>query len=104
MGDGYVDKNYYLIIIMSKLKILLYLLYFVSTIAMVSVIIKGQWDGNLLFQNLDSKLTSLGSPFESSGSTSRYILTEAIVEDNTFLLNEVRAKFAAPDVVKSSKG
>lgn len=39
------------------------------------------------------------SPFESSGSTSRYVLTEAIVKNRTFYLDQNQARFAAPDVV-----
>ncbi len=46
----------------------------------------------------DEKAKGVGGPFESSNNTSRYVLTEAIVEHNTFLLNKDEAKFASPDV------
>jgi hypothetical protein len=46
----------------------------------------------------NEKARSVGGPFESSNSTSRYVLTEAIVEHNTFILNKDEAKFASPDV------
>lgn len=41
----------------------------------------------------------VGGPFESSGTTSRYALVEAMAEDKTFFLNEERARFSAPDIV-----
>lgn len=44
--------------------------------------------------------TVLGGPFESSGSTSRYSLTEAIVENSTFFFSKEQARFSAPDVVE----
>jgi hypothetical protein len=45
--------------------------------------------------------TEVGSPFESSNSSSRYALVEAIVKDKTIALDLPRAEFASPDVVKS---
>ncbi len=62
-------------------------------------IIRGDAEGQKLkYQN--SYDTSVGSPFESSNSTSRYVLTEAIVDDHTFELSEDRARVASPDLVK----
>lgn len=45
------------------------------------------------------KSTKIESPFELSNTTSRYALTEAIVEHKTFFLTEEEAKFSAPDTV-----
>ncbi len=41
---------------------------------------------------------TIGGPFESSGSTSRYALTEAFVKFNTLFFNTQQSQFAAPDV------
>lgn len=48
------------------------------------------------FQSSYDRVTS--GPFESSGSTSRYALTQAIVENKTLFLNSAQTEFAAPDV------
>ncbi len=45
----------------------------------------------------------VGGPFESSGSSSRYALTENIVNKGTFIFTKEEAQFASPDVV-GSKG
>lgn len=54
-------------------------------------------NGKLDYQKTYS--THVGSPFELSNSTARFALTQAIVENKTFFLNEAQARFAAPDVV-----
>lgn len=43
--------------------------------------------------------TKLGGPFEASNSTSRYALTESIVENHSFALSHDLAQFSSPDVV-----
>ncbi|MBP9720558.1 MAG: hypothetical protein KBD02_04785, partial [Bacteroides sp.] len=45
----------------------------------------------------------VGGPFESSGSTSRYILTEAIAESSRINLTREEAQFASPDVAGNAK-
>lgn len=77
-------------------------MFFLIVIFLVALVVKGQGGNPLLYQSLNSKSTEVGGPFESSGSTSRFALTEAIVEDNTFFLNEKRAKFSMPDVVEAN--
>ena len=42
--------------------------------------------------------TSVGSPFESSGSTARYVLVQAIIEDKRFDLTEEKAHVSSPDI------
>lgn len=42
--------------------------------------------------------TNVEGPFEVSNSTSRYALTESIVKNHTFFLDQQLAKFSAPDV------
>lgn len=59
--------------------------------------IVGQKGDPISFQK--EKDTRQGGPFELSNSNSRYALTEAIVEDKTFFLDQSLAKFASPDVV-----
>lgn len=66
--------------------------YCLITVGLLIAVIKGQ-AGN----PRDKKV---GSSFESSGSTSRYALVEAIVEDKTFFFNEDLARFSAPDIVE----
>lgn len=58
--------------------------------------IKGHLHGPNYYQL--TRDTSVGGPFESSNNTSRYALTEAIVEDKTFFFNDARARFATPDI------
>jgi hypothetical protein len=43
--------------------------------------------------------TMVTGPFEASNSTSRYALTESIVDSNRFDFSESLAKFSSPDVV-----
>ena len=62
--------------------------------------VKGKAGGTLINQTYDAMNIEVTGPFESSGSTSRYVLTEAIVEDRTITLNEERARLASPDVVE----
>ncbi len=74
--------------------ILISIFVLVFTIAGLGLVVKGkpgqyQYDYN----------TEVGGPFESSNTTSRYILTESIVNRNTYYLDEKQAFFAAPDVV-----
>lgn len=83
-----------------NIKILSLFLFFGITILLIMAGIKGKVGETLLYQSSDVKNIEISGPFESSGSTSRYALTEAIVEDKTIILNEQRAKFASPDVAE----
>lgn len=62
------------------------------------LLVKGDAGDSFYFQKEYS--TRILGPFELSNSTSRYALTEAIVENNTFLFDETLAKFSSPDVVE----
>ncbi len=64
---------------------------------MLAFFIKGNQGKPLAYQI--QKDTNVGGPFESSNSTSRYALTEAIVEHHTFFLTKEEARFASPDLV-----
>lgn len=77
-------------------KMLVGLLVFIFSVSVLSFLIKGK-PGEPIGYQYDYQ-TEVGGPFESSNSTSRYILTESIVKNGSFLLNETQAKFAAPDV------
>ncbi|MCH7641130.1 hypothetical protein IID22_02965 [Patescibacteria group bacterium] len=83
-----------------KIKKFVLPLTFLAIVLLLLFLIKGEKGSPIYHQSPAARDTDTGGPFESSGSTSRYILTEAIVEDGTFILNEERAKFAAPDVSK----
>jgi len=61
--------------------------------------VKGKVGNPIFYQTNSSRDIELGGPFESSGNNSRYALTEAIVEDKTFFLNDERAQFSSPDIV-----
>jgi hypothetical protein len=70
-----------------------FLLCFVFLLAFV----KGPKGDPLYFQkNAD---TAIGSPFELSNSTARYVLTDAIVKNHTFFLTQSEAQLGIPDVV-----
>ncbi|MFA9288653.1 MAG: hypothetical protein ACEQSA_02125 [Weeksellaceae bacterium] len=45
----------------------------------------------------------VGGPFESSGSTSRYALVQALAENGTFYFDKTLASFASPDVGGSDR-
>lgn len=81
---------------MKILKYFLILLIFLTIPLWVGLSIKGQKGVPIYFQN--EKDTRVGGPFESSNNNSRYALTEAIVEDRTFFFNDMRARFATPDI------
>lgn len=66
------------------------------TVILLTLSIKGDKGDPLYFQQ--EKDTSVGGPFESSNSTARYALTEAIVENKTFELTDEQAKFSSPDL------
>jgi len=74
------------------------LFVFIISLLAVFLVIKGQKGTPLYFQT--EKDISDGGPFELSNGTSRYALTEVIVEDGTFFLNDTLAKFASPDIVE----
>lgn len=59
--------------------------------------VKGQIGDPIYYQR--EKDTRVGGPYEASNSTSRYALTEAIVENKTFEFTDAQAKFATPDLV-----
>ena len=77
----------------------------ILTLALVSLIaalllsffVKGDYANGLAYQKNGDRQTSVGSPYESSSSTSRYVLTEAIVS-GSYNLTEDQARFASPDV------
>lgn len=83
-----------------KLKIITPLLIFLAMTLLLLFLIKGEKGNPIHYQFLEERDTKVSGPFESSGSTSRYALTEAIVEDHTLFLNEDRARFSAPDMVE----
>lgn len=77
-------------------KMLVGIFVLIFSISVLSFLVKGKAGEPIGFQY--SHETEVEGPFESSNTNSRYILTEAIVRDGSFLLNEAQAKFAAPDV------
>lgn len=60
--------------------------------------VKGDIGEPLAFQNTN-RSTVVGGPFESSGSTSRFALTESLAENGTVFFSEDLAKFSSPDLV-----
>lgn len=70
----------------------------VASLALILMVARGHVSSPIANQNREVNERRIGGPFETSGSTSRYVLTEAIVEDGTFFLSEERARSAAPDV------
>lgn len=82
---------------MKKNKYLFLFSFFILIFALLISITKGQRSLNY-YQITKSK--EVGSPFESSGSTSRYALTETMVENHTFFFTKEQARFSAPDMVE----
>ena len=72
----------------------------VLSFALFLVVIKGDRlaDGSLA--NQSEYFGNLTGPFESSGSTSRYALVEAIVKNNSFFFDDSQAALASPDLVQ----
>ncbi len=69
-----------------------------ASILLLALAYKGNRGNPVAYQN--DYNTQVGGPFESSNSNARYALTQAIVESNTFTLNEKQARFSSPDVIK----
>jgi len=66
---------------------------------LLAFIVKGNKDVAIKNQTEEEMIYGVGSPFESTGSTSRYMLVKAIVDDNTFFFDDKKAKASAPDLV-----
>lgn len=64
---------------------------------MLALTTKGQVGDPIYYQT--QKDTRVGGPYEASNSNSRYALTEAIVENNTFEFTDAQARFSSPDLV-----
>jgi len=61
--------------------------------------VKGEKGNPIKHQTEHDRTTNVGSPFESSNSNSRYVLTEAIVTHGKLYFTDAQAQFAAPDIV-----
>ncbi len=68
-------------------------LLFISTVLMLT------YKGDLNSYQAGNRKTGIGTPFEATNTSSRFALTEAIVEQGTFELTEAQARFSAPDMV-----
>ena len=73
------------------------ILFFICTIFLLGMSVKGDIGNPIYFQTEKDRV--VGGPFESTNSTSRYALVEAIVENGTVLFNHEQAQFSAPDLV-----
>src|SRR5258706_15585737 len=95
MGCGSINKKY-----MKKyIKILTIIFIACVSILLLILSIKGNVkDGSLMFQNDSS--TVVGGPYESTNSTSRYALTESIVNNHAFSFTNNLAAFASPDLAQ----
>jgi hypothetical protein len=75
--------------------------FFIMSVFMIIVAVllmgafKGQAGDPINFQN--SYQTGVGTPFEGTNSTSRYALTQAIVDNGKFYFDENQARFSSPD-------
>lgn len=77
------------------LKILPIIALLILVLSLLSLGIKGKKD---LTHYQNTKSTELSGPFEASNSTARYALTEAMIDNHSFTLNPIEAKFASPDM------
>jgi hypothetical protein len=73
-------------------------IFFAGVILLISLSIKGDFDGTVLNQTPETRNTNPAGPFENSGSASRYSLVEAIMENKSFAFTFEQAKFSAPDI------
>lgn len=76
---------------------------FLSLTVFISILLfvltfKGDAGSTIAFQRGD-RSTVVGGPFESSGSTSRFALTETLAENGTVFFTDDQAKFSSPDLV-----
>src|SRR5260221_14538696 len=78
-------------------KTLLILVTTIISILILVLTIRGNVGNPIAYQT--ELKSQLGSPFEASNSTSRYALTQAIVDRGTYFLTENQARFASPDLV-----
>jgi len=87
----------FVVLILSTL-VLIFILY---------VTIKGDVNqyNQIAFQNINEKdINRPGGPFEVSISAGRYALTHSIGKRGSIIFDLNEAKFASPDVIKTSKG
>lgn len=85
---------------MKKAKYILIFISLLIAFLLIALAIKGEKGDPIYYQSPLTRDTKVGGPFESTGSTSRYTLTEAIVEDQTFFFTKERARFSSPDMVE----
>lgn len=85
---------------MNILKLTTTIFIFSACILALGLLIKGTPLGQnkFAFQTPASRHNLVGSPFESSGSSSRYALTEAMVDRGSIYFTYDQARFASPDV------
>ncbi len=83
------------------LRILFIFTIFTIALTALALSIKGDKGNPIAYQNDHS--TAVGGPYEASNSTSRYALTQAIVENHALSFTNDQAKFASPDLVYYKK-
>lgn len=75
--------------------VIISILVLILSIVGLSLFVKGNVGGAYQYDYS----TAVGGPFESSNTTSRYMLTEVMAKEHTYYFNEQQAHFSAPDVV-----
>lgn len=79
-------------------KLVFFTTFAILALGLLLLVVRGkQSNGNVYFQ--DAYDTAVGGPFEGSNSTSRYALTQAIVDDYSYYFDDSKARFASPDLV-----
>ncbi|MBI2008650.1 hypothetical protein HYS82_03285 [Candidatus Amesbacteria bacterium] len=77
-------------------KILPYPIVLLFSLLLLLPVVKGK---PRFYQDATHRDARISSPFELTNTTSRYLLTEAIVKNHTLFFSTTEAKFSAPDVV-----
>ncbi|PIY79265.1 MAG: hypothetical protein COY81_03575 [Candidatus Pacebacteria bacterium CG_4_10_14_0_8_um_filter_43_12] len=72
----------------------------ILTLLVIAGVVKGKSGNPIWYQSPAERDASIGSPFESSGTSSRYALVESLAEHGSVNLNLEQAQFAAPDIVE----
>jgi hypothetical protein len=82
----------------------LLILLFTITLAYFGLVKGSLINNRLQYQTLETSNQNLLGPFETSGSSSRYLLTRALAERGSFNLSPEEASLASPDIAKINGG
>src|SRR5690349_17838758 len=80
--------------------LLLIVIFIIIALCLVPGIKGKDVQGKLFYQSPSSRDSNIGSPFESTNSSSRYALLESMIENKSVTFTMNQAAFAAPDIAQ----